>query len=123
MVSAFRRDGTVDAAWLGRLHRVLTAADKLGMVPIIQFFYCVFATGTGCCILLHAIGMSCHHLFGQNALFIDARLHPVADAQFPGIDPAAVPAAVTTMTKWLAALPLQNFLIEGEKPKAHFLQL
>ena len=82
-VSAFLRDGTLDQAWLSRLHRVLSAADKLGLVPIVQFFY---------------------------------------HAQFPNIAAAAVPAAVVTMTKWLAALPLQNFLVEvfnekcGDKP-------
>lgn len=59
-------------AWLGRLQRLIDAADKLGMVPIVQFFYY---------------------------------------AQFGAIEAAALPAAVTTISKWLAALPNKNFLV------------
>ena len=33
-------------------------------------------------------------------------------AQFASIAPAAVPAAATAITQWLAALPLSNFLVE-----------
>jgi hypothetical protein len=82
-VSAFRPDGTLDAAWLRRLLRVLIAADQHGMVVIVQWFYY---------------------------------------AQFALLEPAAVPAAATAITEWLAALPLSNFLIEvyneqcGDKP-------
>lgn len=72
-VSAFRSDGTLISAWLTRLRRVLYAADKLGMVPIVQYFY---------------------------------------NAQFSKIEPAAVPAATTAISQWLAALPLRNFLVE-----------
>lgn len=72
-VSAFRSDGTLIPAWLTRLQRVLYAADKLGMVPIVQYFYY---------------------------------------AQFSKIEPAAVPAAATAISQWLAAMPLRNFLVE-----------
>ena len=52
--------------------------DKLGMVPIVQFFYY---------------------------------------AQFPNIDESAVPGAVASISKWLVALPLQNFLVEVWAPE------
>lgn len=38
-VSAFAPSGALKQAWLDRLGRVLDAADSLGMVPIVQFFY------------------------------------------------------------------------------------
>jgi len=38
-VSAFRPDGSLKPEWLGRLERLLTAADKRGMVVNIMYFY------------------------------------------------------------------------------------
>jgi hypothetical protein len=37
--SAFHPDGTLRPEYLGRLERVLDAADALGMVPIVGYFY------------------------------------------------------------------------------------
>ena len=39
VVSAFTREGAMKDAWFARLERVLTAADKLGMVVFLQMFY------------------------------------------------------------------------------------
>lgn len=38
--SAFRADGSLDPAYLARLARILAAADELGMVVIVNLFYC-----------------------------------------------------------------------------------
>ena len=38
-VSAFRPDGSLKAAWMDRLARVLDRADELGMVVIVGYFY------------------------------------------------------------------------------------
>lgn len=37
--SGFRPDGTLRPEYLGRLERILDAADTLGMVPIVGYFY------------------------------------------------------------------------------------
>eukprot|EP00040_Diaphanoeca_grandis_P030202 m.178133 g.178133 ORF g.178133 m.178133 type:complete len:386 (-) comp31926_c1_seq1:304-1461(-) len=39
VVSAFQNNGTIKTAWTDRLHRLLAAADKAGMVIIVQYFY------------------------------------------------------------------------------------
>jgi hypothetical protein len=39
VVSAFKSDGTLKPAWLGRLDRLLGAADAAGMIVIVQYFY------------------------------------------------------------------------------------
>jgi hypothetical protein len=38
-VSAFRPDGSLKPEWLGRLERLLTAADKRGMIVNLMYFY------------------------------------------------------------------------------------
>jgi hypothetical protein len=38
-VSAFNATGGIDPAWLKRLLMILVEADRLGMVPIVQYFY------------------------------------------------------------------------------------
>jgi hypothetical protein len=38
-VSAFNVTGAIDPAWLQRLSLILDEADRLGMVPIVQYFY------------------------------------------------------------------------------------
>jgi hypothetical protein len=39
LVSAFRPDGSLKPAWLRRLHRVITACDRHGIVVIVSLFY------------------------------------------------------------------------------------
>eukprot|EP00039_Didymoeca_costata_P025227 m.12660 g.12660 ORF g.12660 m.12660 type:complete len:367 (+) comp4705_c0_seq1:119-1219(+) len=38
-VSAFYHNGTMKQAWKDRLLQILTKADEIGMVPIVQYFY------------------------------------------------------------------------------------
>jgi len=39
IVSAFKADGSLKAAWMNRLNQVITAADHNGIVVMVQFFY------------------------------------------------------------------------------------
>jgi hypothetical protein len=38
-VSAFRADGSLESAWIGRLEKILAATDSAGMVVILNLFY------------------------------------------------------------------------------------
>ena len=39
IVSAFKADGSLKPAWMNRLNQVITAADRNGIVVMVQFFY------------------------------------------------------------------------------------